>query len=240
MPGHGKSSHYPIGLQYYLFWDGIALIRRIVKHFQWNKITLLGHSLGGALSFMYAASFPNDVDKLISIDIAGPTIRSHKKSASSTGDAIDKFLQYENLPLSKMPCYEYEEMIDLVVYAYVGSIDREAAKVLMRRGMEQLSNAERNTNTYHFARDLRLKVSGLGMFSLEQVLAYAEQITAQVLNIRAVPGMKFDDETVYPKVIEGMRTNAKRVVYKEIDGTHHIHLMTPERIVSVLEEFLMD
>lgn len=26
-PGHGRSSHYPKGQSYYLFWDGVTLVR---------------------------------------------------------------------------------------------------------------------------------------------------------------------------------------------------------------------
>lgn len=90
LPGHGRSSHYPEGLQYFVFWDGIALIRRIAKQHQWGKLKLIGHSLGGCLSYMYASSFPDDVERFVSIDIAGPTVRDFKKIAANTGTCIDK------------------------------------------------------------------------------------------------------------------------------------------------------
>lgn len=61
MMGHGRSSHYPKGQYYFLYWDGVTMIRRICSFFGWEKITLLGHSLGGAISFLYAASFPDKV-----------------------------------------------------------------------------------------------------------------------------------------------------------------------------------
>lgn len=234
LPGHGKSSPYPKGMQYYLFWDGITLIRRIVKYHKWTNLVLMGHSLGGALSFMYAASFPEEVAKFISIDIAGPTVRDHIMLASKTGDCIDKFLTYETLPVSKMPCYNYDEMIELVLEAYQGSVDLESVKVLMKRGMSPTSNGK----GYHFSRDLRLKVSLMGMFNEEQVLTYASQIRCEVLNIRGQPGMSFGDPNVYPKVIDRMRENAKRVVYEEVEGTHHLHLVNPERIYQIVAEFL--
>lgn len=238
LPGHGKSSHYPKGMHYYLFWDGIALIRRIVKYFNWKDLILMGHSLGGALSFMYAASFPKDVKKFISIDIAGPTVRSHTKSALMTGDCIDKFLHYETLPETNIPCYEYNEMIELVLHAYDGSVNRESVEILMKRGMSP-APIHLSRNGYHFARDLRLKVSLMGMFSMEQVISYAERITCDVLNIRAVPGMIFDDPTVYPKIIETMKKTAKSVVYKEVPGTHHLHLNTPEHVHEIISTFLL-
>lgn len=238
LPGHGRSSHYPTGMNYYIFWDGISLVRRIVKHFGWKKITLLGHSLGGALSFMYAASFPDDVAQFISIDLAGPTVRCHKKNAQMTGSCIDKALMYETLPESKLPCYKYDEMIDLVVDAYGGSIDRDSAVILMKRGMSKVSKRECEVG-YHFARDLRLKIALMGMFSLEQVLAYAELIKCHVLNIKAIPGMKFENEEIYSMVIEAMRKNAN-VEYHEVPGTHHLHLKDPESIADIISTFLLN
>lgn len=197
----------------------------VLKHyFEVNQFStksrFSGHSLGGALSFMYAASFPDEVCQFISIDINGPPVRSLKKYAAMTGSCVDKAISYETLPKSKLPCYSYDEMIDLVVDAYSGGIDRDSAKILMIRGMSQLPE-NISKDGYHFSRDLRLKVSLMGMFSLEQVLAYAEQIKCNVLNIKAVPGMKVENEEVYPLVIETMKKNAN-VEYFEVPGTHHL------------------
>lgn len=246
LPGHGKSSHYPTGMQYFLFWDGIAIIRRIVNHFNWKHVTLMGHSLGGALTFMYAASFPSDVRRLISIDMAGPAVRDLQRTAGATGGAIDRLLRFETLPPSKVPCYSYNEMVDIVVEAHAGSVDRAGAEALMTRGMVEVvprdvngkETANAANTTYSFSRDLRLKVSLLGMFTLDQVLSYATQITAEVLNIRGRPGMAFDDASAYATVIEAMRKNASRVVYEEVDGTHHLHLTTPERLVPLIKAFI--
>lgn len=223
---------------YYLFWDGISLIRRIVKKFHWEKVKLLGHSLGAALSFMYAATYPDEVAQIICIDLYGPPVRCLEKNAAMLGSCIDKALSYETLPKTKQPCYQYDEMVDIVMDAYAGSIDRESAKTLMIRGM-QPAQTNGSSNRYYFARDLRLKVSLKAMYSLEQVLVYAERIKSHVLNIRGIPGMQFDKEEVYPMVIEKMRKNAD-VEYVEIEGTHHLHLVTPERISGVISSFLLD
>lgn len=60
------------GVPYYLWWDGVIYIRRIAKHFGWNKVSIMGHSLGGGVGYIYAASFPKETDLLISLDVIAP------------------------------------------------------------------------------------------------------------------------------------------------------------------------
>ncbi|XP_013183235.1 probable serine hydrolase [Amyelois transitella] len=236
LPGHGFSSYYPTGMLYYLFWDGIVLLRRIVKHFKWSKISLMGHSLGGALSFMYAASFPDDVERIICIDIASPAVREPKVLVKGTGGGIDKLLEYENLSEDKIPCYEYDEMIDIVCDAYKGSVSRENCRILMKRGMAP-TPVHMKKKGYFFKRDPRLKVSGLGMMSIETALEYASKVKCKVLNIRAIPGQKWERLDYYLDVVEKLKETAD-VKYVEVDGTHHVQLNAPENISGIIEEFL--
>ncbi|KAL6264982.1 hypothetical protein P5V15_005074 [Pogonomyrmex californicus] len=236
LPGHGLSTHLPPGQFYYIFWDGLLTLRRIVKHYKWNKVKLLGHSLGGAISFLYAASYPDEVDVLISLDIASPSVRDVKKIATHTGEYIDKFLKYESLTLDNVPCYEYEEMIDIVEKAYEGGITNEGARILMKRGMQPAYQK----NKYYFSRDPRLKVSLLGMLSLDLILEYASHIKCAYLNIRAVPGLKLEQPENYEKVLDVIKQGARKFEYHEVKGTHHVHLNDPEKIAPIIKNFLQD
>lgn len=237
LPGHGKSSHYPPGLQYYLFWDGLILIRRIVKHFNWSKITLLGHSLGGALSFLYAATYPDEVDSYISLDIASPSVRDMKKIVLNTGDAVDLFLKYENLTEDKIPCYTHDEMVELALNGYGGSITRESCVIMMKRGMAK-APPHLNKQGYHFSRDVRLKVSRLGMFSIDHVMEYASKITCRVLNLKASPGMKWENPSHYQMVLDKIKETAEELEYYEVEGTHHVHLNEPKKVIKHIVDFL--
>ncbi|XP_034194767.1 putative serine hydrolase isoform X2 [Osmia lignaria lignaria] len=234
MPGHGLSSHYPKSQYYYVYWDGIILLRRIVKYFSWNKVKLLGHSLGGAISFLYAASYPDEVEFMISLDIASPSVKDITKTPTITGDIIDKFLKYELLQSDNIPSYTYEEVLDILEQAYSGSITKESAMILMKRGMQHSSVPER----YFFSRDPRLKVSTLGTLSLDLVLAYAARIKCAYLNIRAVPGMKFDIPESYDQVLNQIKIGAERFEYHKVEGTHHVHLNNPERIAPIINNFI--
>lgn len=103
---------------------------------------------------MYAASYPDEVDFVISLDIVSPSVRDVNKTAPITGSHIDKFLSYESLTLDNVPCYEYQEMIDIVFHAYKGGITRESAEILMKRGMQPALIPGK----HYFSRDPRLKV----------------------------------------------------------------------------------
>lgn len=238
LPGHGLSTHFPSGMSYYIFWDGIVLVRRIIKHFKWSKVTLMGHSLGGAISFMYAASFPDDVEGIICIDIASPAVREPSVMVNATGSSINKMLEYDNLTDDKVPAYDYNKMIDIVCDAYKGSISRENCRILMKRGMAP-TPAHMNKKGYFFKRDPKLKVSGLGMMSIETALEYASKVRCKVLNIRALPGQRWEKLEYYLQVIEKLKIMTD-VRYVEVEGTHHVHLETPQNIADIVEEFLFE
>lgn len=76
------------------------------------------------------------------------------------------------------------------------------------------------------------------MLSMDLVLAYASRIKCAYLNIRAVPGMKFDQPENYQKVLDVIRQSSKKFEYHEVEGTHHVHLNEPEKIAPIIINFL--
>lgn len=242
MPGHGKSSHLPKGMIYHFYEDGITLIRRIVKHYKWSNVTLMGHSLGGAISFMYASIYDNlnEVSKIIMIDTQGVAVFDQEKLASDAAHCIDKMLKFDNYPITMQPCHNYETTVGVVVDGHKGSITKKGAKALMIRGTMPAPEHLNKPDGLIFTRDLRLKVSSFGSFTEEQALLYARRIRCEVLNIRAKPIRTYGDPTIYPKVIKTLRENCKRLVYEEVeDVTHHLHLEAPSRICKCIQEFLL-
>lgn len=234
LPGHGLSSHLPPGQTYSLLSDGPLLVRRIVKLYNWKPITILGHSLGGIIGFVYAGLFPDDIKKLIQIDIANPTIRDVSRYSTDAAAIIDKFLKYEELTDAQAPCYCYEEMLGIVEDAYKGGVTRKSCEILMKRGMSPSPKG----SGFIFARDVRLKVAGFGFPTKEQVLHLAGQVRCDVLNIKGKPGMLFDRPEYYQMVLNKMREKTS-VEFHEVEGTHHLHLNTPERISDLISNFLL-
>ncbi|XP_044015513.1 probable serine hydrolase isoform X3 [Aphidius gifuensis] len=234
LPGHGYSSHLREGQYYFMHWDCLILLRRIIKYYQWNKIKILGHSLGGAIGFLYAATYPDEIDLLISLDIASPSVKKIPNLVTSTGNQIDKYLKYEKLTLDNVPCYEYDEMLGIVLDAYNGNITRKSAEILMIRGMQPASLPGK----YYFSRDPRLKVSMLGFLTADLSKQYAEQIKCPYLNIRALQGLKNEISGHYEEILDIIKKKSSKFEYQEVEGTHHVHLNDPEKVAPLIENFL--
>lgn len=83
---------------YYLYWDGLAILRRIVRHYNWRRISIMGHSLGAAIGFLYAALYPNDTEMLICIDTVAPVVLNPSEDVKNMGSLLDKYvLLYSDL-----------------------------------------------------------------------------------------------------------------------------------------------
>lgn len=73
---------------------------------------------------------------------------------------------------------------------------------------------------------------------MDLVLAYASQIKCAYLNIRAVPGMKFEQPENYHKVLDAIKLSARKFEYHEVEGTHHVHLNNAERVAPIINNFI--
>lgn len=67
-------------------------------------------------------------------------------------------------------------------------------------------------------------------------------IKCAYLNIRAIPGMKFEQHTAenYQKVLDVIKLGARIFEYHEVKGTHHVHLNEPEKIAPIIKNFLQN
>ncbi|XP_050428891.1 probable serine hydrolase isoform X1 [Adelges cooleyi] len=233
LPGHGRSSHIPPGIPYYLFWDGLTILRRIVRHYNWRNISIMGHSLGAAIGFLYAASYPDDTEMLISIDTVAPVVFNPAEIVKNTGPFLDRFFYYESLGTDKMPAYGYSDMIDLVMDGHHSTLTRKACETLMKRGMYPVKD-----NKYFFSRDTRLKVNRLALPTYETVLEFAKQIHCRYLMIKAVPGRVRDNWVLYKNVLDTIKESTNDFTYVEVEGSHHVHLNDAPLVAPYILNFL--
>ncbi len=69
--GHGDSAWVGAG-GYYHFADYLLDLDRLIGHLNVAEIDLVGHSMGGTISFLYAGTYPEKVRRLVLVEGIGP------------------------------------------------------------------------------------------------------------------------------------------------------------------------
>jgi pimeloyl-ACP methyl ester carboxylesterase len=77
MRGHGDSDRVGAG-GYYYFMDYVADLHELIGEVGRDRVSLVGHSMGGSVCGYYAGTFPDRVDRLALLEGTGPpeTVRS--------------------------------------------------------------------------------------------------------------------------------------------------------------------
>ncbi|XP_063228389.1 probable serine hydrolase isoform X1 [Bacillus rossius redtenbacheri] len=236
--GHGMSSHLPVG-RFYNYLDFVLVVRMLQQHFKWRRFSVLGHSLGSSVGFIYAGLYPDAVDTLVSIECAHSLVMGNKTfELEKMKLTIDKSLALEKQLGKGPPAYELDEMVQLLYEGVHHTLSLDACRTLLQRGTRA---TEKNGKEYHhFSRDPRLRVQWLGRLTEDIYYATAKRVACKALYIRAKQGLLFggDEERVYLNTIGVLKNSALRFEYHEVDGTHHTHLNTPLHVAPIINKYL--
>ncbi|XP_059484875.1 probable serine hydrolase isoform X2 [Neocloeon triangulifer] len=237
LPGHGLSSHVPIGMHAH-YPDSMVTLRLIVKHFGFSKISILGHSLGSSIGYAYAGLYPEEVEKFVSIECGRARILCHPKDlADSWGATVDSLLSLEEkLVHQKSPEYTYSELVERQQKGAFMSPSIKSTQILLRRGAQP---SKCDPDKFVFTFDPRVRLDSFKRFTPETLLALGRNIKCQVLNIHANPGMSCKLEKEYEESIEVLKTSTSRLECHEVSGTHHVHLNNPERVAPIINDFML-
>ena len=242
LPGHGWSSHKPLGGPSILLTEGTFYIAEMLHKLRWvndsnhennNKISLIGHSMGGSLATTYAGVFPEHVSNVVSIDIYGPEPASVKKTASQIRSHIT---QRQAIPRGKPLYPSLERAAERRQKAATMSrggkqyISQEAAIELVTRSMEPVSDDNDNKKGYEFKHDARLMWPSIQYMTQEQILAILEQVDCPVCLLAAEDGYPFDQDR-----IERVVSTLNNPVHKILSGSHHLHA-DPDTADAVVDE----
>ncbi|XP_069692351.1 probable serine hydrolase [Periplaneta americana] len=230
--GHGLSSYFPVcGASNFM--DAVILLRRIVNYFQWNKISVVGHSFGSAMAFVYAGLYPDDVEKLVGIECGRSLISDAQPLLDALRDSMEQTLAIEErMAASDPPDYTIEELVDKMYEGRFKSVTRESCEVLLRRGMKK---SEKNKDRYYLSRDPRVKPPWIGVAQDEQLMELARRIKCKVLSIRGKQGFLLGGAIgrVYMQTLKEI----KQCEHHDVDGSHHLHLNNPENVAPLINKF---
>ena len=255
LPGHGWSSHKSVDGPSTLLSEGVFYVSEALDKLEWThtgkekteeninkdhphstpheeqgKVTLLGHSMGGGLSLIYAAAFPELVDKLILLDIYSPmpgeadkttsVIRSHIEARRQGArghrvyESLEQAIKTRRMTAAKAPGKQW--------------LSLEAATEMVTRAMKPVEGAE---GGFIFRHDTRLLWPSLQYLMPDQIDNIMKSVECPVCILAAEHGWPFKKERV-EKAIEILEPS----VHKILPGcSHHLHA-DPESADAVLEE----
>jgi pimeloyl-ACP methyl ester carboxylesterase len=220
-PGHGHSKHIGVGFAYH-FIDGLYLIDDLANHFKVKHINLLGHSMGGAVSSLYAASQHDRVKGLVLVESLGPLTIEPEQAISLINKAIK---QRALLKDKSKPIYSSFEQA-LNARAAASQINKELIKPIVERGLTSVNNG------YTWRADPRLRTSSpirISEDSLQQILS---NIKSPVLLIEGDSGLFKDSQE-----LQARKQHFKQLLVCVLQGGHHVHLEEPAKTGYEIQSF---
>lgn len=232
-PGHGLSSHRPPGV-FYSFPSYIADVCRVINALQWDRFSIIGHSMGGNVAGMYSALYPEMVDAIVLLDSYGFLPTDPKELTKTMKQGIDGLLQFEKSE-KKEKVYSNEEAARRLSEANP-SLSEDSVNVLLERGLVQKEEG------VMFSRDFRINLKNIVRISLEQSLEMQSRIQASILVVLAEDGFeklfsKTEQEKYTSALIQGYKDLKHKV--EMVPGDHHVHLNNPAAVAPLVADFLL-
>ena len=222
LPGHGKSDHRSPGGRYHLL-DYLPAVLEAAGELGLNELILMGHSLGGAIAGLIAASLPERVKALVLLEAIGPLSEPEDKAPGRLRDSLLAFAASGAKAPASYP--DLQALVD--VRARVGKMSDSSARLLIER------NVVESAEGYRWRSDSRLRLPSPMYFSEVQVLEYLKAISVPTQILLGSDGL--------PAEREHLKARLEVVPQAEVEwfeGAHHVHMDSPEPLARSVLRFL--
>ncbi|XP_022917719.1 probable serine hydrolase [Onthophagus taurus] len=233
-PGHGFSYKLPPGMAYHNI-DATIITKQIKDYFGWEKISLMGHSLGAILSYTYGYLFPKDIDFIVCIDGLHPLV--NPKKLDRVSQSIEEQIKYDALNSSKEepPSYSIQEMAERMHKATAKSVDVSTAKYILYRN---IAPSKKNPGKFYFNRDARLKVGPLQVHDTAEMIRVAEKVIFPLHVTKADKSPFFGNQSLFQEINAVLKKCNKNYEFRNVPGVHHGHLNDPECVSGLITNFI--
>ena len=222
--GHGHSDHRPASSATHYI-DHVRDVLAIADAQGWQRFILLGHSMGAGIASLFAATFPERVEKLLLIEGLGPPSTEPQEAPATLRKAIDDMLA---LPGKKKPLYsEPEQAVQARMHGF-GGLDHGSSALLCERGLEQVDGG------WSWRADARLRLASSLRLSEAQIEGFLRALSMPTLLIVGEQGMGgnglFDHRLDWPQ----------QLTLKRLSGRHHLHMENAGAVAAELNTFIDD
>jgi len=223
--GRGLSEKPPTG---YSIETHCNDIRALLGNLGLKQAVLMGHSLGAFIAIVFAATYPEMVDRLVLVDGGGKLSEEQmnkvfagiKPSLDRLGKVFPSFETYLDMMKQAPFLKEWSEALD-VYYRYEVE-DVEGGGIRTRIRPEHITEEAIN-----------LRKVDVG--------AFYSKLSCPVLILRAPEGLLADDDILLPQeVLERMLREIPNARSFEVEGTNHYTIMFQENDArdQAIREFL--
>ncbi|EDW33144.1 GL24627 [Drosophila persimilis] len=237
LPGHGRSSHLQPGMHYSVD-DYVYIIPLVMREYGWKTVSLLGHSMGAILMFVYAALAPHTVDMVISLDILVSACRQPDgNNLRLSAQNMEKHLREDQRLVEgsdgEPPAYTLETMCRALVQGSFQSVRYEVAHHILHR---QVTRSEVYPEKHYFSRDGRIKFINHAYLDDGLFAAMARRIERNPYLIIKASDSPFLGPSEAFSILSECNPNFE---FHEVQGTHHVHLNEPEKCAQYIVPFLI-
>lgn len=217
LAGHGFSDWRSADSAYNL-WQDVGDLLDVADALSWQRCTLLGHSRGAAISMLFAATFPERVDKLVLLEGGLPITGEPDEAPEALAQALR-----ETRALRGKGGRVFATRATAIAERAAGfsKVTPAAAEILARRSLREVPGG------FQWHADQRLKAQSELRLTSDHVRAFARRVTAPVLAVFAT-NSPFVDRALYREIADLFPNG-------EVDrapGGHHFHLEGSEAAIA--------
>lgn len=228
LPGHGFSSHRPLGAKYTIV-DWVQDVELISNALGWKEFALVGHSMGAAIALLYAGTFPEKVSGLCLIDGIVPLQDAEDKARENLRQSILKHAQLGTRPARVEPSLEAALAKLLRSNA---ALTPAAGEQLLRRGATACDGG------YAFTRDLRVRLPSPLRLTERMTSSFIAHVACDVLMVVAEGGLHTIISDRERRQVETLQKAARSFTLVRVPGSHHVHMNEPEVVAPHFVRFL--
>lgn len=222
-PGHGRSDHRAPGHNYG-FIDYVIDIQAVIDQMD-KPVTLLCHSMGAAIAVMYAAAYPEQINRMVLIENLGPIPPYQPgKATSALREALDLWKKHS------LKHKRFYPNIEKAIKARQEAtpMDAEIIRPMVERGLCQ------TTKGYHWRTDKRLRLRSFFRMSEEQI---QEFLTATSVPTQLIIAEPKTYALNYP-MLESRVKALNPAQFDKLPGDHHLHMSHAKSVANAILEFL--
>jgi pimeloyl-ACP methyl ester carboxylesterase len=240
LPGHGNSYHKQ---DHYHFIDWIEDLYQIIEKANWAPLSIIGHSMGAMVTSIFAATFPELVNKILLIEGVGAmsskpeqTVTLLRKGIESRSQNYDRTFGMKSDKISNKKSIKYcnqknnkSMTLEKVVQArcFVSDLNRAEAVLICNRNLIQTSEG------LEWRSDPKLKSASLTRFTEPQVADILSFISASCGIVIGNKGYPLISDILSHDIFCKPHFQKFR-----LPGGHHVHMENALGTADILVKFI--